>query len=1005
MIAYLLKTIICSALLLVVYFMFLEKEKIHRFNRFYLLVSVIISFTAPLITVTTQADVSDIIVEQQRPIVSYIESSRQYLTDESSTEFVSTIEPTIDNVAITEVENVKQTNTIRAVLPNILVILYVSVSLFMLLRFAISLTKIRRKVIKNRSVTYSKAQLILTNDKLVPHSFFRYIFIDESDYQSSAIETEILNHELVHITQRHTLDIIFIELLLIVAWINPFILLYKMAIKLNHEFLADQGVVCKTTDTKKYQLLLLNKASLVSSLPLTSSFNYLITKKRLIMITKKTTLRVAIIKQMATIPLMLISLFVFSTKVTAQKAQTNEPKSEQVKQITTGVSQELMNEFKAIIDNYINSDNWKKRNTDNISDEHTIRLFEIYRAMSKEQKDAQEIVVMAPLKKIAPKVPTQKQLESFKDPKIYGLWIDGKRVKNEVLNDYKYTDFSHFSQSGLCNNAKKGVAYEFQVDLMTNAYFQKFAKETKIDKLPNIGFKTAINKVVSKNKKQNVKQESADGVSEELIIEYQAIISKYKVGVKNWKLNMHKKISDAELDRMLAIYTKMSKEQQEQQEVTVRAPLDKVKAKSPTQEQIEAWKDSKTYGLWIDGKRVKNEVLNNYTNTDFSGFFQSRLLKNAYDYGKYKYHVGLKTNAYFQKYAKETDIDKKPSIAFRVVKNKKQNVKQESSEEVSKELLDEFQAIIAKYKSDDFNWQEKMQENITDNELNKLLVIYKSMSKEQQSAQELILCPPTKPVISKVPSVEDFEKWKNAKVYAVWINNERVENKVLNKFKNTDFVSSGPRVLTRNAQKYNGYVFEVSLDTHDYYKKHLAECKNNPIYKRPNILFKMRTGNISHVNSNKLQTEYDKIIGSLNIPDEQLKEEFSKKITVDQLNELANVYYLMTEEQKSKQKVCLLPTYKNLRKKTPTALQLKEWLKKDIYGVWIDEKRVDNNTLAKLKESDFSFVFITKLDEGSLDFGKYKTKIDLMTNNFFEKLNRENEVRDPKIHYRFAFNN
>jgi len=677
MIAYLLKTIICSALLLVVYFMFLEKEKIHRFNRFYLLVSIIISFTAPLITVTTQADVSDIIVEQQRPIVSYIESSRQYLTDESSTEFVSTIEPTIDNVAITEVENVKQTNTIRAVLPNILVILYVSVSLFMLLRFAISLIKIRRKVIKNRSVTYSKAQLILTNDKLVPHSFFRYIFIDESDYQSSAIETEILNHELVHITQRHTLDIIFIELLLIVAWINPFILLYKIAIKLNHEFLADQGVVCKTTDTKKYQLLLLNKASLVSSLPLTSSFNYLITKKRLIMITKKTTLRVAIIKQMATIPLMLISLFVFSTKVTAQKAQTNEPKSEQVKQITTGVSQELMNEFKAIIDNYINSDNWKKRNTDNISDEHTIRLFEIYSAMSKEQKDAQEIVVMAPLKKIAPNVPTQKQLESFKDPKIYGLWIDGKRVKNEVLNDYKYTDFSHFSQSGLCNNAKKGVAYEFQVDLMTNAYFQKFAKET--------------------------------------------------------------------------------------------------------------------------------------------------------------------------------DIDKKPSIAFRVVKNKKQNVKQESSEEVSKELLDEFQAIIAKYKSDDFNWQEKMQENITDNELNKLLVIYKSMSKEQQSAQELILCPPTKPVISKVPSVEDFEKWKNAKVYAVWINNERVENKVLNKFKNTDFVSSGPRVLTRDAQKYNGYVFEVSLDTHDYYKKHLAECKNNPIYKRPNILFKMRTGNISHVNSNKLQ--------------------------------------------------------------------------------------------------------------------------------------------------------
>lgn len=835
MIAYLLKTIICSALLLVIYFLFLEKEKMHRFIRFYLLASIIISFTAPLITVTTSIPSSNILIEQQNPIISYIESSKQYLTTvEPNPEFIANVEPTTENATITKAENVKQTNTARSVFPNILIVLYVSVSLFLLLRFAISLIKITRKISRNSSVTYNKAQLILTNEKLIPHSFFRYIFIDKNDYQNNEIETEILNHELVHITQRHSLDIIFVELLLIVAWINPFLLLYKMAIKLNHEFLADQGVVSKTTDAKKYQLLLLNKANLVSNLPLTSPFNYLITKKRLIMITKKTTLRVAILKQMATIPLMLIALLAFSTKVTAQKAKIDEPKSEQVKQITTGVSQELMNEFKAITDKYRNSDNWKHKNADNISDVDLIKLFDIYSAMSKEQQDVQEVAMHAPLKKITPKVPTQKQLESFKDTKIYGLWIDDKRVKNEVLNDYKYTDFSHFSQSGLCNNAKKGVTYKYQVDLMTNAYFQKFAKETKIDKLPNIGFRTDKNKVVPKNVKHQINKESATGVSQE--------------------------------------------------------------------------------------------------------------------------------------------------------------------------LMDEFHAIVAKYKSEDLHWNKKMHENITEDELNKLFTIYKKMNKTQKDAQVISLLPPLEPIRSKVPSVEDFEKWKNAKVFAVWINNERVENSVLNKYKNTDFATSGASALTRNAQKHAGYVFEVGLKTHDYYKKYLAECKTNPLYTKPCIMFQINSGDKSYINDNKLQKEYDKIITSLNISDEQLKEELPRKITVDQLNELASVYYLMSDEQKSKQKVCLLPTYNNLRKKTPTALQLKEWLKKDIYGVWIDEKRVDNNTLAKLMESDFSFVFITKLDEGSSDFEKYKTKIDLMTNEFFKNIIKENEVRDEKIHYRFAFN-
>jgi TonB family protein len=122
---------------------------------------------------------------------------------------------------------------------------------------------------------------------------------------------------------------LFIELITLFAWINPILFLYRRAIQLNHEFLADEFVVNSVTSPHDYQLLLLDKAMQPSVLVLSSSFNYLQTKKRIIMMTKKTSFRIAILKQIALIPVIIITGFLFSTKVIAQdskktvKKQTN----------------------------------------------------------------------------------------------------------------------------------------------------------------------------------------------------------------------------------------------------------------------------------------------------------------------------------------------------------------------------------------------------------------------------------------------------------------------------------------------------------------------------------------------------------------------------------------------------------------------------------------------------------------------------------------------------------
>ncbi len=62
-------------------------------------------------------------------------------------------------------------------------------------------------------------------------------------------------HEEAHASQKHSLDILFVELLQIIFWFNPLFYFIKRSIKLNHEFLADRAVlklVWKLQTIKKY---------------------------------------------------------------------------------------------------------------------------------------------------------------------------------------------------------------------------------------------------------------------------------------------------------------------------------------------------------------------------------------------------------------------------------------------------------------------------------------------------------------------------------------------------------------------------------------------------------------------------------------------------------------------------------------------------------------------------------------------------------------------------------
>ena len=147
---------------------------------------------------------------------------------------------------------------------------------------------------------------------------------DKESRCNEKVEQELFTHELTHATQKHTLDVLLIEILQIIFWINPLFIFLKKAIQLNHEYLADETVITKHKNTFQYQHLLINKASWKNEYYLASNLNYLVTKKRLKMMTIQSSPTKILLKKLAVIPLLAGFIFLFAERVEAQEVIVEE---------------------------------------------------------------------------------------------------------------------------------------------------------------------------------------------------------------------------------------------------------------------------------------------------------------------------------------------------------------------------------------------------------------------------------------------------------------------------------------------------------------------------------------------------------------------------------------------------------------------------------------------------------------------------------------------------------
>lgn len=433
MIVYLLKMTLCASVLLLVYHFLLEKEKMHHFKRFYLLISLVFSALVPFIEIEVPADIP-VIPKQVILFENYSQQQSLIISDDAI--MVQTAPSTVS------ISGKLDWNTFLS--DNWILALYIAGCAILLIRFCVNIYKLIKSARGSNVLIYHEAKLILTENKFVPHSFFNYIFVNRHDFERKNIKQEIFAHELTHVKQKHTLDIVFVELLSAFLWFNPIIYLYKSKIKLNHEFLADENVIDNYSDVPHYQLILLNEVNKNNKLSLASNFNYLITKKRLIMMSKITSKKKVLCKAAMIIPLFAIAVSVFSAKTMIEKTDAMAEIVVEAAVLAddiiipgSGVSQAELDEYKKITDKYMRSDNGNKVewNSMDLSDEDWQRLYVLWVKMTKEQQGLTKIHFNGPLSYFKLRSPNKDEWKAAIKPQNE-IWLDGKKVNGSELNSY-----------------------------------------------------------------------------------------------------------------------------------------------------------------------------------------------------------------------------------------------------------------------------------------------------------------------------------------------------------------------------------------------------------------------------------------------------------------------------------------------------------------------------------------------------------------------------------------
>ncbi len=194
---------------------------------------------------------------------------------------------------------------------QIVLIAYLTGAILFLVRLLIQTLTLVVLVFRNGVQQFEEHRLVKNDKYGLPFSFLHLIFINPK-FHTEADLPEILAHEQVHIRENHWFDLLFIELLTVIFWFNPFIWFFERSIKQNHEYLADRGVLKQGHNVARYQAILLNQLMGMQIIGMTNNLNFSLNANRLKMMTKQETPNIKKYKLMWALPIVALLLFAFA---------------------------------------------------------------------------------------------------------------------------------------------------------------------------------------------------------------------------------------------------------------------------------------------------------------------------------------------------------------------------------------------------------------------------------------------------------------------------------------------------------------------------------------------------------------------------------------------------------------------------------------------------------------------------------------------------------------------
>ena len=289
---YILKSAACLAVFYLFYKLLMSRDTFHRFNRFALLGLLVLSSVLPLVEVS---------VNRPAPVHETMLTLEQLLL-----------------LADVQAEGEVVSQPTTALWVRVALLVYLVGIVFFAVRNLWSLGRLAVLLRRGRLERLAdwlpgrmeNVRLVVHNHDIAPFSWMRCIVLSRKDLEENG--REILIHELAHIRNHHSWDLLLADICIFVQWFNPAAWLLKQELQTIHEYEADETVLREGVDAKKYQMLLIKKAVGTRLYSMANSFNHSSLKKRITMMLKEKSSPWARVKYLYVLPLAALAVSAFA---------------------------------------------------------------------------------------------------------------------------------------------------------------------------------------------------------------------------------------------------------------------------------------------------------------------------------------------------------------------------------------------------------------------------------------------------------------------------------------------------------------------------------------------------------------------------------------------------------------------------------------------------------------------------------------------------------------------